>query len=516
MDEFNEIQNRFNEYLTNLGNFYEIGLNNIGSTKDKLDEFMKEFNELFIKLDVPGADAGMLNNIKNEIKENENLVEENKTKLDKVKIEKEKLLNKIVEETRKVSNEINNLNIQKDRESDFEKVKELRNKIEALENRKKTLLHEFNIINKGGKYTIIDNKTAKTKPAPNSPSMSPGARSTTPKENSTPKKPKPKAEIVEKSIKYYVQNNMLPNNIKPSMWQQICAELGIKARHTNIALSDEDFKKLRYSKAVHEASVRSSIESRHNKVIKEYETLIKKYQKLSSEMTAPELASEKANMDSIVSRLQVEKAEYETKIGDFGYGVENYFAFEQSVSSNVESKRAARVDGKLDKVEKDIKEVYSTLEEQKQELANSRSKFKKVIVNRRINKTMAKISRLQEKQGRLSTTQNMIINASTDRYIEKKNKEKARQLEEHRKMSEYAGKINTMNERKAALGSEIEDVSRDIESITGNRLRDKIDRLSLQASRRKLEGELRRLKNKQGMTIMANQFRQTISSSLGR
>ena len=518
MNEFNEIQNRLNEYLTSLGNIYEIGINNITDTKDKLDEFMKEFNELFTKLNISGADAEMLNNIKNEIKENEKIVEENKVELDKIKIEKEKLRNEIVEEARKVSNEINNLKIQKDRESDIEKVKELRNKIEALENRKKDLLHEFNIINKGGKYTKINSKTAKTKPAPSSPSVSPSSSSTSSEEKSKPSSKRPKSEktFAEKSIRYYVENNMLPNNIKPSEWQQICAALGVKAKNTKVALSDEDFKKLRYSKVVHEASVRASIESRHNKVIKEYETLIKKYQKLSSEMTAPELASEKANMDAIISRLQVEKAEYVAKTGDLSHGVENYFTFEQSVSNDIDSKRAAKFDSKLEKVDQDLKEVYETLETQKEELANSRSKFKKAIVNRRINRTMARISKLQEKQGRLSTTQNMIINASTDRYIEKKNKEKRRQLEEHRRMSEYADKINAMNDRKAALGSEIEDVTKDIESITGNRLRDKFDRMSLQASRRKLEGELKRLKNKQGMTMLANQIRQSISSSLGR
>ena len=304
MNEFNEMQNRLNEYLTSLGNIYEIGINNITDTKDKLDEFMKEFNELFTKLNISGADAEMLNNIKNEIKENEKIVEENKVELDKIKIEKEKLRNEIVEEARKVSNEINNLKIQKDRESDIEKVKELRNKIEALENRKKDLLHEFNIINKGGKYTKINSKTAKTKQVPSSPSVSPSSSSTSSEEKSKPSSKRPKSEktFAEKSIRYYVENNMLPNNIKPSEWQQICAALGVKAKNTKVALSDEDFKKLRYSKVVHEASVRASIESRHNKVIKEYETLIKKYQKLSSEMTAPELASEKANMDAIISR----------------------------------------------------------------------------------------------------------------------------------------------------------------------------------------------------------------------
>ena len=163
-----------------------------------------------------------------------------------------------------------------------------------------------------------------------------------------------------------------------------------------------------------------------------------------------------------------------------------------------------------------LKDAYRTLDNQKEELSRSNSKFKKAIVNRRISKTMAIINRLQNKQGKLSTTQNMIINASTTKYIEKKNKEKQKQLEEHRKMSEFTQKINDIDSKKSSLETEIQDVSKDIDNISGNRIRDKIDRMSLQHSRRKLESELKRLKNKQGMMILANQVRQSVSSSLGR
>ena len=83
-------------------------------------------------------------------------------------------------------------------------------------------------------------------------------------------------------------------------------------------------------------------------------------------------------------------------------------------------------------------------------------------------------------------------------------------------MAEYTAKINQMNEQKDALSRDIEDINKDIENVTGNRLKDKFERFELKSSRRKLENELKRLKNKQGMTILANQVRQSISSTRGR
>ena len=67
MDEFKIIQEKLNNYLTNLGNIYEIGINNITPTKDKLDEFLKDFYDLYRRLDVPETDKDLLRNIKKEI-----------------------------------------------------------------------------------------------------------------------------------------------------------------------------------------------------------------------------------------------------------------------------------------------------------------------------------------------------------------------------------------------------------------------------------------------------------------
>ena len=511
MDEFKILQEKLNNYLTNLGNIYEIGINNITPTKDKLDEFLKDFYDLYRRLDVPETNKDLLSNIKNEITEYEKIVEENKKELDKIKTEKQKLGNDIANELRNINSEINKLKDMKDHESDINKVKELRSQIEELENRKRALLHDYNIIYKGGKYSNVNNKRAITSTNISKPKGEVKSVNT-----SSPSKPKNKKETTVNSIRYYVEKNMLPNNIKQSEWKKICSELGIKMAHTNTPISEYEFEKLKYSKVVHEASMRASIESRHKKVIKEYDVLIQKYKKLSSEMTSPELASSKKEIDALISKFEVEKSDYISKINDLGYSVENYFTFEQTVSNDAGSKKASKVDSKLSEVDDKLKDAYRTLDNQKEELSRSNSKFKKAIVNRRISKTMAIINRLQNKQGKLSTTQNMIINASTTKYIEKKNKEKQKQLEEHRKMSEFTQKINDIDSKKSSLETEIQDVSKDIDNISGNRIRDKIDRMSLQHSRRKLESELKRLKNKQGMMILANQVRQSVSSSLGR
>lgn len=530
MDEFNELRDKLFKYLSNYDNIYEIGINDITKIKDKLDEFMLEFYSLETKLNVPGADPEFIKKLNDAIDDEKNVVDDNKNWLDKVHAEKLELSKDVVVEITRVTKELNELIHQKDHAVLERDIKSLQAKIDELVKKRRALVAEYRTLLDGGKYTnyktkIINNHLDSVTFTRSATSSSPSTTSTPsskeePKPSTPPKKdeskPKKKKEIVENSIKYYIDKNMLPGNLEPSQWQALCKELGVKAAHTNVALSQSDFDKLRYSKSVHEASVRASIETKHKRVVSEYDRMIQKYKKLSSEMIAPELKSDKEQIDAMIANLEKEKADYSAKVKAMGYDVKKYFDLEQGVYNTAETGKALKVEEKLVLTDEKLKDAYQELEDQKQELKTSHSKFKKAIVNRRINKTTQRISKLQAKQGKLSTTQNMIVNASTDRYIKKKEEERRKQSAEHERMSEYAAKINQMNEQKDALSRDIEDINKDLANVTGNRLRDKFERLELKSSRRKLENELKRLKNKQGMTILANQVRQSISSTRGR
>ena len=164
--------------------------------------------------------------------------------------------------------------------------------------------------------------------------------------------------------------------------------------------------------------------------------------KIKIRYTIYELKDDKDKIDAMIVSLEAERADYVTKIGAMGYDVKNYFGLENSVSNTNNRGRAVNIDVKMDELETDLKSQYDLLNDQKDELNNSRSKFKKAIVTKKINRTMDRISRLQDKQGKLSTTQNMIINASSDRYIEKKMAENRKRMEEFRRVNEYNIKIN--------------------------------------------------------------------------
>ena len=247
--------------------------------------------------------------------------------------------------------------------------------------------------------------------------------------------------------------------------------------------------------------------------------MIKDYEQLLSEMDAPELEKDKEDVIRMLDNLRSQKADYEAKVNPMGekvrfgddYDVRDYYGFDDSVINDAEKKKSAKVDSKMEETDKRLRDKYSTLEDQKQELASSRSKFKKVIAKKKVDRTKAKIEKLQAKQGMLGTTQKMIINANTNRYIEKVEEKNRKLMKEHERKSEFTHTIKEMNEERDSLSNEISDVEKDIADIKGTKLKDKIEKMQLKSNKRRLESELKRLKNKEGRVILANQIRESVS-----
>ena len=267
MDEYKEINTRFKDYLARLGNLFEIGIDKISQTKSELDDFISDYRSFYKKIDVPSTNPDLLKTIKEEIDNFEKIIEINKKELDEVKREKEQLYKSLISERKKIKIQNDDLksNYVKGELSytDYYKQKE------DLKKKYNEITDKLFILRNGGKYENIATKDAQKSIPDNSPLV--------------PEPPK-KKPIVENSITYYQQKGILPNNIKPSIWQKLCAELGLDIKNTKVAIKVEDLERLKHSRLVHEASVKASIETKHKKVVSEYDKMIAKYKKLSSDM----------------------------------------------------------------------------------------------------------------------------------------------------------------------------------------------------------------------------------------
>ena len=238
MDEYKDINARFERYLYDMDNLFEYGVLQIPGIENELEHFIREYDNYYNKNNVSGADPEFLATIKKDIEINKQIVKDNVYELERIRIEKEKLISKLTSDKAKIDTEIGKLIFSKSRTSDLETLKRISNQIAQLQRRSINLGKNIYNMKYGGKYENMDFSRFKNRDDVIITSTT-TKKEEEPKEEETkeeeapevvtpvvpPEPAKPKKEVPVGSIAYYVEKGILPKNINPGEWIKICKDL---------------------------------------------------------------------------------------------------------------------------------------------------------------------------------------------------------------------------------------------------------------------------------------------------
>ena len=231
---------------------------------------------------------------------------------------------------------------------------------------------------------------------------------------STPSGPA-QPSVVDKSIRYYVENGTLPKNIIDNDYITLANDLSIPANDMDYVLSDNELERLKTSKKVMLAVTNLDVTKKHKESIDDYDQLIQKYEDILATMGDYQHSQKEEDfIKDILADLKSKSKNYSDKVQSLGLeSASDYVTFEK----DKKNRKIDSISKKLDKNEEILKAKYKELEKEEKNLKNPKFKNMKGAINKNIRKLNAEIKALQGKQIELNSTQTMIINANTNKYI---------------------------------------------------------------------------------------------------
>lgn len=324
------------------------------------------------------------------------------------------------------------------------------------------------------------------------------------------------------TIRDAVNSGRLPN-IDYKTIVSICNSFNMPAKDENYDLSYDELKKLQFSPLVHRVSVSNEVKEIHGNLMSKYDSLIKKYEKLSSYMgQSGYLDESKKEIDDLVSKLKEAKNGYQDVIDNVFISDPN-FGFDESVLNPIDNIRVQRQNEKIDEVDSELKDEYEKLDDLRSR--NYKTKFKKKINEKRINKVCARIEKLQSKQGKMQAIQKRIVNKGSEKYQRRKMKEMEKYYADYKRYQVYS-------DMKASIRGTREDYTNDINEtkkenleltsegglINGTRkVKNNIDIMKMNAKLKTLgvqEKAIEKLRVKAGRCNLSEQYYRTIARSL--
>jgi hypothetical protein len=338
--------------------------------------------------------------------------------------------------------------------------------------------------------------------------------------------------LPENSLRYLRNHGVIPSNIDENEIIKYCNDvLGFSPKLVDYksVLTVNQINLLNRSNLVANSKIKTGVTKSHNSVISGYEDLIKNYESMLESMEGKkEFEEESKKVRGALESLRSQAASYKQTVSKFGVqDVEQYLNFgisnNSSISRNVSGVSKKVVESQNKKLT-ELDEEIATLSKNKERLEAHELKFglgkmKQVVDTKILSK---RIVALKRKQGRMKNRQSKIINASTELY----------KMRMEREFSKYSKKQEGLRESIANKGYQLEKQRLKEERL--NKLKLKIqdaekkkkssiivDRVEFttketmyKTREKQLEESLKRLKSKNGKVNIVEQYSSTLNNEL--
>ena len=249
-----------------------------------------------------------------------------------------------------------------------------------------------------------------------------------------------------------IKQNKLPR-LSEDYYKSILDSLSIKINDFDKdELTEENLMRLVSDFRIHAALTRRNFSEENSKFTKNYEQVLEEIDALSKDLDDSALREAKEFADKLKSEMDNRKTSYENDKKDFSIAREN-LGINDIELSDFDRDKLETQNNKMIKNTKKLNEEYQKLESlQNKEFHTA---YKQAQNQRRIDKVIKRIEKLQTKQGILQSKQQRIINKATDKYVNIKEKE-------FRKYREQMDRMNTYLEEKNTTKKAIEDYQKDL------------------------------------------------------
>lgn len=249
-----------------------------------------------------------------------------------------------------------------------------------------------------------------------------------------------------------IKQNKLPR-LSEDYYKSILDSLSIKINDFDKdELTEENLMRLVSDFRIHAALTRRNFSEGNSKFTKNYEQVLEEIDALSKDLDDSALREAKEFADKLKSEMDNRKTSYENDKKDFSIAREN-LGINDIELSDFDRDKLETQNNKMIKNTKKLNEEYQKLESlQNKEFHTA---YKQAQNQRRIDKVIKRIEKLQTKQGILQSKQQRIINKATDKYVNIKEKE-------FRKYREQMDRMNTYLEEKNTTKKAIEDYQKDL------------------------------------------------------
>lgn len=324
------------------------------------------------------------------------------------------------------------------------------------------------------------------------------------------------------TIREAVRTGRLPN-IGLDYLVRLCNTLNIPAKDINFDLTQEQLKRLQFSPAMHRKSVSQEVRSAHNVLSDKYSKLIARYEQLSHYMgESGYLDDSKKEVDEIVDELKRAKNSYDNVINNIFIDKQD-LGFDSSVLNPVDSVKMGISNKGLEKTGDKLSNEYEKLDELRSR--DYKTKFKKKINEKRINRVCAKISKLQKKQGKMQATQKKIVNKGSNKYAKIKMKEMNKFYSDFNRYRVYGDMKASLKESRENYQHDINETKAELAALQGKvglingakKIKNKVELAVMNANLKKFDIQEKRvenLRNKPGRCKLSEQYYRTITKAL--
>lgn len=325
------------------------------------------------------------------------------------------------------------------------------------------------------------------------------------------------------TIREAVRTGRLPSNVGLQFLLHVCKSLSIPANDFDYDLTLEQLKRLQFSPAVHKKSVDIEVRNAHDVLSNKYQRLINRYENLSYRMgESGYLDDSKKEVDKILSELKKAKDGYDNVIANIAIDEQN-LGFDSNVLNPVDSIVMNASGRGLQKNGAKLSSEYEKLEGLRSK--DYKTKFKKSINEKRINRVCAKIRRLQNKQGKMQTTQKKIVNKGSAKYAKRKAREMEKYFADFDRYRVYSDMKASLKESRENYEHDINQTKTELEALRNKvgivngarKIKNNVELAVMEANLKKFrmqEKAVERLRTKQGRCKLGEQYYRTIARSL--
>lgn len=304
---------------------------------------------------------------------------------------------------------------------------------------------------------------------------------------------------------------------------KLCNSLSIPAKDLEFELTDEQLKRLQFNPDIHKKAVGNEVKEAHYELTEKYKKLIDKYQNLSYYMgKSGYLDDSKKEIDEIIGELKKAELSYSDVIRGISIGGQN-LGFDSNVLNPVDSIVMNASNKAMQKTGDKLSQQYAKLEGLKSK--DYKTKFKKNINEKRINRICAKIEKLQKKQGKMQVTQKKIVNRGSNKYAKKKMREMEKFYADFNRYRVYGDMKASLKESRENYQHDINETKAELAALQGKvglingakKIKNKVELAVMYANLKKFDMQEKRvenLRNKPGRCKLGEQYYRTIAKSL--